>query len=199
MLNLVSVVNCMLKFLDVGNVIALNYTIAVVVIFYYCLLDCLLINWVQVQIKREQNRRAKARLAGNPAGQRRWASARVVPIADSRFPRRQDELGTEVPQPPVSATVSPIEMTSVVIHPTAATPEGTTAFCSPSSPPSAPTDPSTPLAPLSSSTEHIPAASAVKLFSTASNDSMPMASAVASELPVLAERCMYGGGVHPRL
>jgi len=113
----------------------------------------------------------------------------VVPIADSRFARQLDEIGTDVSQPPISAT-------GVVTHSTASSVECVTDISSRSS---APPISSLPSVSSTSSFEQISADSAVKVHSMDSNDTMPVASAVESELPVLAERCVYGGGVNTRL
>lgn len=120
----------------------------------------------------------------------------MVPIADSRFARQLDEVGTDVSQPPISATVHAIELTGVVTHSTASSVECVTDISSRSS---APPISSLPSVSSTSSFEQISADSAVKVHSMDSNDTMPVASAVESELPVLAERCVYGGGVNTRL
>ena len=58
----------------------------------------------QALIKRERSRRAKARLAENPAGLQRRGHARVVPMVEYRFAQRLDVMMAASMQTSVPAT-----------------------------------------------------------------------------------------------
>jgi hypothetical protein len=151
----------------------------------------------QALIKRERSRRAKARLAENPAGLQRRGHARVVPMVEYRFAQRLDvmmaaSMQTSVPatarseeiaavstQAWAPATVLLDETTALSTHPAAAAAAATTAAAA--------------------AATAAPAVSAVRIHSGAFQNSLPVATLVVVEAPVLAARRTFGRGAGLRL